>query len=78
MTEQEIITKIKEKLEELNPMLALDGGGVTYVDYQDNILFVRMGGHCLECMGQDRTMAALLAHIQEEIPEVKNIINVPV
>ena len=78
MKQEEIIKKLKEKLDELNPMLQLDGGGVEYIDYQDNILFVRMGGHCIECMGQDETMNALLNHIQEEIPEVKKIINVPI
>lgn len=77
MKQEEIIAKIKDKLEEINPMLALDGGQVTYLDYQDNVLFIKMGGHCMECMGQERTIAALLAHIQEDIPEVKNIINVP-
>ena len=78
MKQEEVIKKLKEKLEELNPMLMLDGGGVEYIDYQDNILFVRMGGHCIECMGLDATMEGLLAHIQEEVPEVKKIINVPV
>lgn len=73
-----VIIQIKEKLDEINPMLQLDGGGVEYIDYQDNILFVRMGGHCVECMGQEETMNALLRHIQEDIPEVKKIINVPV
>lgn len=78
MNQEELITKIKNKLEELNPMLALDGGVVEYIDFQDDILFVRMGGHCIECMGQEETMAKLLKVVQEEVPEVKKIINVPV
>ena len=77
MTQEETIEKIKSILEELNPMLQLDGGGVEYIDYQDKVLFVRMGGHCIECMGQDQTMEGLLRHVQEEVPEVKQIINVP-
>lgn len=78
MKQEEIIKKIKEKLEELNPLLALDGGGVEYIDFQDGILFVKMGGHCIECMGQEATMDGLLRNINEDIPEVKKIINVPV
>lgn len=77
MIENEIVKKIRIKLEELNPILALDGGGVEFIDYQDNILFVKLGGHCIECMGQEATMEGLLNHIQEEVPEVKKIINVP-
>ena len=77
MKQEEIIKKIKDRLSEINPLLALDGGGVEYIDFQDGILFVRMGGHCIECMGQEQTMAGLLANIQEDIPDVKKIINVP-
>ena len=78
MNQEEIVTRIKDKLTELNPLLALDGGGVEYIDFQDGILFVRMGGHCIECMGQEATMAGLLRNVQEDVPEVKKIINVPV
>lgn len=78
MNQEEIIKKIKNKIQELNPLLALDGGGVEYIDFQDDILFVRMGGHCIECMGQEATMEGLLRNIQEDVPEVKKIINVPV
>lgn len=78
MNQEDIIKKIKEKLQDLNPLLALDGGGVEYIDFQDNILFVKMSGHCIECMGQETTMEGLLRNIQEDIPEVKKIINVPV
>ncbi len=78
MKQEEIIKKIKDKLAELNPLLQLDGGGVEYIDFQDGILFVRMGGHCIECMGQEATMQGLLNNIQEDVPEVKKIINVPV
>lgn len=77
MEQKEAVQKIKEKLDEINPMLQLDGGGVEYIDYQDNILFVRMGGHCIGCMGQEQTMEGLLMHIQSEVPEVKKIINIP-
>ena len=77
MEQEELIVRIKEKLEELNPMLAIDGGGVEYIDFQDGILFVRMGGHCIECMGQEATIAGLLRTVQEDVPEVKKIINVP-
>lgn len=77
MKESEVVKKLKEKLAELDPILQLDGGGVEFIDYQDGILFVKLGGHCIECMGQEATMAGLLNHVQEEVPEVKKIINVP-
>ena len=77
MKENEVVEKLRNKLEELNPILQLDGGGVEFIDYQDGILFVKLGGHCIECMGQEATMAGLLNHVQEEVPEVKKIINVP-
>ena len=78
MNHEELIKKIKDKIDELKLILALDGGGVEYIDDQDGILFVKMNSHCMECMGQEKTMEGMLRNIQEDIPEVKKIINVPV
>ena len=52
MNQEELIKKIKDKIDELKLILALDGGGVEYIDYQDGILFGKMNSHCMECMGQ--------------------------
>ena len=78
MTLEEKIKKTKEVLEELNPMLKLDGGFVEFVDYQDDIVFIKLEGHCIECMGQEATLASIQKYITEEVPEVKKVINIPV
>ena len=67
-------------LEDLRPYLNMDGGDLEFVKYDEEIktVYVKMYGACSMCMSQDDTLeGGLLLAIQEHLPEVKNIINVP-
>lgn len=78
--EQSIETRIISKLEEFRPFLNMEGGDVEFIkfDSSDGTLFVKMLGSCAMCIAQDETLEyGLLEAIQESIPEVKHIINVP-
>lgn len=75
----ETINKIKELLDSLRPYLNMDGGDVEYVDYKDNIVYVKLTGACAACMFSDDTIKnGLYETIKAEIPEVKGVINVTV
>ncbi len=80
MTQEEVIIKIKNILKDLDEALSTyEGGGIKYVDYQDNIVFVNLIGSCAECMFRDETLEnMILVQLQEEVPEIKGVINVPV
>ena len=72
-TEKKIIAII----DEIRPYLNMDGGDISFVKYEDGCLYVKMLGACAHCMAQDNTLNdGLLFMIQEEIPEVKEIVNV--
>ena len=69
--------KIKELIEELRIYLNMDGGDIEFIKYEDNVLYVKLTGACADCMMQDETLNNnLLASIKEEIPEIKEIVNV--
>lgn len=69
--------KIISIIDEIRPYLNMDGGDISYVKYENGCLYVKMLGACAHCMAQDNTLNdGLLCMIQEEIPEVKEIINV--
>ena len=69
--------KIKSLIDDLKIYINMDGGDIEFIKYEDNILYVRLTGACADCLIQDQTLNVnLLNAIKEEIPEVKEIINV--
>ncbi len=70
--------KIKEMIENIRPYLNMDGGDITYVKYEDGYVYIKLTGNCTNCLLQDNTINdGLLSMFQEELPEIKGIINVP-
>lgn len=70
--------KIKELIEQIRPYLNMDGGDIEYIKYENNIVYIKLLGACTNCLMQDNTINdGLLSMFQEEIPEIKEIINVP-
>lgn len=69
--------KIKEKLEEIRPFLNMEGGDISFIKYEDGTVYVKLLGACAHCMAQDETLKeGVLSFLQDEIKEVKDIINV--
>jgi len=74
MTEEE---KIKEIIDKLRPFLVSDGGNIEFVKYDNNIVYIKMLGACAGCELIDITIKeGIEGAIQEEIPNVKKVINV--
>mgnify|MGYP003042721667 CR=1 FL=1 len=72
-------TKILELLGMIRPALQRDGGDIELVEItEDNVVFVRLKGHCAGCPGAMMTLKGLVERvIREEIPEVKAVEAVP-
>ncbi len=69
--------KIKEIINKLRPFLISEGGNIEFVDYKDNIVYIRMMGACANCEMLDLTLKdGIESTIMSEIPEVKEVINV--
>ena len=69
--------KIKEVIEKLRPFLISDGGDIEFVKYEDNIVYIRMMGACVNCQMIDFTLKdGIEAASQEEIPEVLEVVNI--
>ena len=71
--------KIKELIQEIAPFLEADGGNIEFIKYEDNYVYVRLSGHCENCEMMDVTLKdGVLNYIKEQVPEVIDVINVPV
>ncbi len=69
--------KIKSILEELRPYLNMDGGDIEFVKYEDHYVYVKLKGHCVDCLGQDFTLKNyILNMLQSEVEEIEGVINV--
>ena len=68
---EDIESKIKEVLEKIRPFLQNDGGDIEFVRYEDGIVYVKVMGACVDCVGLDETIKEGVELIlMEEVPGV--------
>ena len=76
MKDEEIINKIKAIIEELKPFLISDGGTLEYINYEEGVVYVKLGGACANCAFLDITLKdGIEQMLMNEIPEVKEVRN---
>ena len=69
--------KIIEIIDALRPFIINDGGNIEFVKYENNIVYIQMMGACADCEMMDLTLKdGIEAAIKEEVPEVKEVINI--
>ncbi|MBR3230132.1 MAG: NifU family protein [Bacilli bacterium] len=74
MTDEE---KIIDVINKLRPFLIGDGGDIEFVKYEDNIVYIKMLGACAGCSLIDYTLKDGVENaIKEEVPSVKEVINI--
>ena len=74
---KDVVERIKENLDLIRPYLYMDGGDVEFVDYKDNIVYVKLTGACQACLFSDDTIKnGLYETLKAEIPEIEGVINV--
>jgi Fe/S biogenesis protein NfuA len=72
MDKDEKIQQVIE--EEINPRLALHGGGCELVDFSEGILTLRLHGGCSGCPSSKLTLLHGIAPIlKDRCPEVKDV-----
>lgn len=67
--------KIVEALGQIRPFLQRDGGDLEFIEYtDDNVVRVRLQGHCAGCPGAQMTIKGVVEQIlKESFPEVKAV-----
>ena len=71
--------KIKEIIDDMRPYLNADGGNIEFIKFENGTAFVRLSAACAHCGLQDSTLQdSILRSLQEEVPEIKEIINVEI
>lgn len=67
--------KINDALDQIRPILQRDGGDIEFVEYtDDNIVKVRLQGHCAGCPGAQMTIKGVVERIlKESYPEIAGV-----
>lgn len=69
--------KIIDVIEKLRPFLVGDGGDIEFVEYKDDVVYVKLLGACAGCSLIDYTLKdGVESAIKEEVPSVKEVINI--
>ncbi len=66
--------KVEKVIEEIRPMLQMDGGDIELVDVVDGVVKVRLKGACSGCPGAVYTLKnGVEQRLKSQIPEVKSV-----
>ena len=67
--------KIKDALAQIRPYLQRDGGDIEFVELpEDNIVKVKLQGHCAGCPGAQMTIKGVVERLlKEAYPEIQGV-----
>ena len=77
MGTQELISNIEKGLEEIRPFLKADGGDISLVSVDNNIVKVQLEGACISCSVNQMTLKnGVEATIKKYAPQIQEVISV--
>ena len=75
--ETKIINNIEKALDEIRPFLQSDGGNIELVDFDDDIVKVRLLGNCVDCgVNQNDSENGVEMTIKKHVPSIKKVVSV--
>lgn len=76
--DSEIVKKMKRLIQnEIKPVVALDGGDVAFVKFENQKVYIKMMGSCVGCPSSEATLKqGIEVRIQEAFPEVTEVVAV--
>lgn len=76
--DSDVVKQIKRIiLNEIKPVVALDGGDIVFSKYEDNKLYIHMRGACAGCPSSQATLKdGIEVRMKELIPEITEVISV--
>ena len=66
--------RVQAALDDIRPQIQMDGGDVELVSIEDNVVKVRLVGHCAGCpMSQMTLKNGIEAHLKSVVPEIEKV-----
>lgn len=74
MNDEQVII---DTIDKIRPFLISDGGDISFVEYKDDIVYIKLLGACQNCSLIDYTIKdGIEMAIKEMVPSVKEVINI--
>ena len=75
LADDEKVSIIKSVLDEIRPMVAMDGGNIVFAGYNDGIVQLMMQGSCAGCPSSTMTLKnGIETRLREVLPELKDVV----
>ncbi len=77
-SDKDLMPVVEKSLEKVKPILALDGGGIKFLDIRNGTVFVQLQGACVGCSSSNQSLKYIVERqLRMDIhPEIK-VINIP-
>lgn len=77
MERQELTQVVEKALEEIRPFLISDGGNISLISIEDNVVKVKLEGACVGCSVNQMTLRnGVEASIKKYAPQIKEVIDI--
>ena len=77
MTNTELKTNVEKALEEIRPFLKNDGGDISLVSIENNLVTVQLQGNCVGCHVNQMTLkSGVEMTIKKYAPQIERVVNI--
>jgi Fe-S cluster biogenesis protein NfuA len=77
MSQKELLNNIEKALSEIRPYLLTDGGDISFVSVENDVVNVKFHGACIGCNVNQMTLRnGVEATIQKYAPQIKRVVEV--
>lgn len=77
MESQELTATVERALEEIRPFLISDGGNISLVSIEDNIVTVKLEGACVGCSINQMTLRnGVEASVKKHAPQIEKVVDI--
>lgn len=77
MTNEQLLRKIEDVLQDIRPNIQMDGGDIEFVSFNDGVVAVRLQGACVSCPLSLYTLKlGIEERLKEQVPDVVEVIAV--
>lgn len=75
MAQDNVLEIINSVLTRMRPMIQGDGGDIEFINYENNIVYVKLHGACVHCPVSMFTLKlGIEESLKAEIPDLKEVI----
>lgn len=77
MGKKQILSNIEKALSEIRPYLLKDGGDISFVSLDDDVVNIKFHGACIGCNVNQMTLKnGVEATIQKYAPQIKKVVEI--